>query len=115
MVDLPARFNHAVDENSKDCGHHDKPFEPEELCKLIWSEETEAEVDQPEDEEGNHLVRGNSRRSRKMVWHVLITVAEDRSKHVGDVACTRIDYHLLSIRASQEFVADLLTLNAIPD
>jgi hypothetical protein len=33
-----------------------------------------------------------------MIWHVLVTVAEDRSKHVGDVTRTRIDCHLLSVR-----------------
>lgn len=47
VTNMPLRFDHAVDEDSKDCGKHDKTLKPKELLQLIRSEEAEEKVNSP--------------------------------------------------------------------
>lgn len=83
VTHLTFALDHAVNENACDCWQHDKSFEPKEFLELVWSEETEDEVDEPEQDKGKHSLSRDSGRLRDMVRDVIVQVSKDGPEHVA--------------------------------
>ncbi|RFU34671.1 hypothetical protein B7463_g1676, partial [Scytalidium lignicola] len=85
-----ASVDHAEDEEAEDGGQDNDGLEPEEGAQLVGSQGAEGEVDEPEEEKGEHALAGDADGGRDVVGDVSEVVTEDGSKDVIHEAGSRV-------------------------
>ena len=115
-------INHAEDEEAPYRWEHDGGFEPEELPELVWAEEREGQMDQPEQEEREHAGTGDAYAGRDGVRDVHVIVPKHRAEHIGDQRRSRVQLNTVpdnGQRSSSEnevvrsWISQLVPWNAI--
>jgi len=83
-------IGHAEDEQPPDGGEDYDGFEPEEGAQLVGSESAEGEVDEPEEEECQHALRGDADGGGDVVGDVGEGVPKDAAEDVRHKGCAGV-------------------------
>lgn len=86
-------IDHTEDEQAKDGRDHDRNLQPEEPAQLVEPEGGDAQVTQPEEEDGQQGSAVDALRNGNRVGNARVAAAEDCAQHAGDESGAGVELH----------------------